>query len=140
MSMSSDPSDSVLPPERLGRMAFVLMVPVFAYLGYTLFDDLLFGGIVGLIIGAGTFLYLPYFIYREAAQKGSVIDVDGDHTRRAAAGLGLASGGMVAIAMRFVFEDAYLIPFAVVAIYTLIVYVPLDYALPAVDADEDEGI
>lgn len=136
MDMSNHPSESVLAPERLGQAAFVLMVPVFAYLGYTLFDDLLFGGLVGLIIGAGTFLYLPYFIYREAVQQGSVTDVDGDHTRRAAVGLGLASGGMVAIAMRFVFEGAYLIPFAVVVIYTLIVYVPLDYALPAVDAVE----
>jgi hypothetical protein len=140
MDMSSDPSDSVLPPERLGQAAFVLTVPVFAYLGYTLFDDLLFGGLVGHIIGAGTFLYLPYFVYREAVQQGNATGVDGEYARRAAVGLGLASGGMVAIALRFVFEGAYLIPLAVAVIYTLVIYLPLDYALPAVDADGDEGV
>ncbi|WP_211693287.1 hypothetical protein [Natronomonas halophila] len=136
MDMSNHPSESVLAPERLGQAAFVLMVPVFAYLGYVLFDDLLFGGLIGLLVGSGTFLYLPYFIYREAVQQGNATDVDGDHTRRAAVGIGLASGGMVAIAMRFVFEGAYVLPFAVAIIYTLVIYVPLDYALPSVDTAE----
>lgn len=136
MDMSNHPSDSVLAPERLGQAAFVLMVPVFAYLGYVLFDDLLFGGLIGLLVGGGTFLYLPYFIYREAVQQGNATDVDGDHTRRAAVGIGLASGGLVAIAMRFVFEGAYVLPFAVAIIYTLVIYVPLDYALPSVDTAE----
>jgi hypothetical protein len=131
--MSNDPSDSVLAPERLGQVAFVLMVPVFAYLGYVLFDDLLFGGLVGLLVGAGIFLFLPYFIYREVVQKGNATDIDGGYARRAAVGIGLASGGMVAIAMRFVFEGALLLPFAVAILYTLVIYVPLDYALPAVD-------
>jgi hypothetical protein len=133
MDMPNDPSDSVLAPERLGQAAFVLMIPVFAYLGYVLFDDLLFGGLVGLLVGGGTFLYLPYFIYREIVRKGNVADVEGGYARRAAVGIGLASGGLVAIAMRFVFEGAILLPFAVAILYTLVIYVPLDYALPAVD-------
>ncbi|WP_336135918.1 hypothetical protein [Natronomonas amylolytica] len=135
--MSNDPFDeSVLPPERLGQAAFVLTVPVFAYLGHLVFDDLLFGGLVGLVVGSGTFLYLPYFMYREAAARGDASGFDGGHARRAAVGMGLASGGMVALAGRFVFEEAYLIPFAVAAVLALVVYVPLDYALPAVDAAE----
>ncbi|MEF8806489.1 hypothetical protein [Natronomonas sp.] len=135
--MSDHPFDeSVLPPERLGQAAFVLTVPVFAYLGHLVFDDLLFGGLVGLVVGSGTFLHLPYFMYREAAMRGDTSGFDGRHARRAALGMGLAGGGMVALAGRFVFEEAYLIPFAAAAVFALVVYVPLDYALPAVDAVE----
>ncbi|MFT4882944.1 MAG: hypothetical protein ACI8U4_000441 [Natronomonas sp.] len=139
--MSNDPFEgSVLPPERLGQAAFVLTVPVFAYLGYLVFDDLLFGGLVGLVVGSGTFLYLPYFMYREAARRGDASGFDGGYARRAAFGMGLASAGMVALAGRFVFEEAYLIPFAAAAVFALVVYVPLEYALPAIDAVEDGEI
>jgi hypothetical protein len=71
--MTDDRSaDSALTPERLGQIALVGQVPVFAYLGFLLFDDLLFGGIGGLLVGVGTMLRLPYFVRRAANRSIAV--------------------------------------------------------------------
>lgn len=139
--MSRDPYDeSVVTPQRIAQLSFVFMVPIFAYLGYLLFDDLLFGGIVGLIVGGGQYLYLPYFMYRGAAERGDVSNLDGGYVRRAAAGIGLAGGGMVALAARFVVEGATLTPLVAGAVFALLASVPLDYALPSVDEVGPDGV
>ena len=69
--MSDDPFDeSAVTPERIGLAAFVLMVPAFAYLGDALFEDVLFGGLVGIALGVGTLLYLPYVLRRSVIEQG----------------------------------------------------------------------
>lgn len=124
--------ESAITPERLGQVALVAQVPVFAYLGHVLFDDVLFGGIAGLLVGVGTLLHLPYFLYRSAAAREGVSGVDGDYTRRAAAGLALDAAGIVAIGSRFAVDSA-VVALAVAALAALVLFVPLQYALPPVD-------
>ncbi|WP_254837764.1 hypothetical protein [Natronomonas marina] len=129
--MSEDPlDDGVITPERLGQLALVGNVPIFAYLGRLLFEDVLFGGVVGLLVGVGTLLHLPYFLYRSTP---TAADVDGAYARRGAAGMALDAGGVVAFGSRFVVESAAL-ALAVGGLVALVVFVPLQYALPPVGA------
>ena len=130
--MTDDPSaDSALTPERLGQIALVGQVPAFAYLGLLLFDDVLFGGIAGLLVGFGTMLHLPYFVRRSGSRGGPA---PGDsYAGRAAVGLALDAAGIVAFGSRFV-ADGYLVPLAAAAVVALVLYVPLDRFLPPVRA------
>jgi len=124
-------ADSALTLERLGQMALIAQVPAFAYLGFLLFDDVLFGGIAGLLIGVGTMLHLPYFVRRSGSQDGSA--PGGSHADRAAVGLALDAAGIVAFGARFV-VDSLLVPLAAAAVIALVLYVPLDRFLPPVRA------
>lgn len=138
--MSEDPFEqTVLTPERLGYASFALVVPVFAYLGYTLFDDLLFGGVLGIGIGAGTFLYLPYFVRRSVIEEGdaSAAAMADTYVGKAAVGMALSAGGILAFAARFVFEGAFLLPLLVGAIAAVVVYAPLSYSLPSLERIEE---
>jgi len=133
--MTENPfADSVVTPERIGQVALLGNVFVFAYLGNVLFEDVLFGGIAGLLVGLGTLLHLPYFMYRSAAEGGDFTGVDGEYTRRAAAGLALDAAGIIALAGQFV-VDGYLVPLAVAATVAVVVYLPLQYALPPIAAE-----
>ena len=130
--MTDDSSaDGALTPERLGQMAFVIQVPVFAYLGHLLFDDVLFGGIAGLLVGFGTMLHLPYFVRRSGARGGAA--PDDSYAGRAAVGLALDAAGIVAFGSRFA-VDGFLVPLAAAAVVALVLYVPLDRFLPPVRA------
>ena len=124
-------ADSALTPERLGQIALVAQVPAFAYLGFLLFDDVLFGGIAGLLVGLGTMLHLPYFIRRSRSRSGAA---PGDsYTGRAVIGLALDAAGIVAFGARFA-VDGFLVPLAAAAVVALVLYVPLDRFLPPVRA------
>ena len=130
--MSADPIiDAVLTPKRLGQIALVTQVPIFAYLGFLLFDDVLFGGIAGLLIGFGTMLHLPYFVRRSGSQDGSA--PGGSHAGRAAVGLALDAAGIVAFGTRFA-VDGSLVPLTAAAVVALVLYVPLGRFLPPVGA------
>lgn len=138
--MSADPfAESAVTPERLGLAAFVLMVPVFAYLGHTLFEDVLFGGLVGVVFGAGSLLEVPYFVRRAAIEEGdaSVDAMAGEHARRAAWGMGLTVGGFVALSGRFVADGEVLRPLLVGAVVVVLLAVPLGRALPSLSAIEE---
>ena len=130
--MTDDPfADGALTPERLGQIALVTQVPIFAYLGHLLFDDVLFGGIAGLLVGFGTMLHLPYFIRRSRSRGGAA---PGDaYAGRAAIGLALDAAGIVAFGARFV-VDGLLVPLAAAAVIALVLYVPLGRFLPPVRA------
>lgn len=131
--MSDDPFEgAAVTPERLGGVAFLLTVPVFGYLGLLLFDDVAFGGIVGLAVGAGTFLMLPYFMYGSAARTQGLDPSGLDYTSRGAAGMALANAGIIALAMRFVFEEAVLLPLAVGAVLAVPEYLLVERFLPPV--------
>lgn len=128
--MSEDPFEgSALTPERIGQVIFVTSVPMFAYIGHLLFEDVLFGGLVGLLVGAGEFLFFPYVLRAGSDDDTVSATLEADHVRRGTIGLPLASGGMVAFAGRFV-VDGYLVPFAVAGIYVAVAYVVLDRVLP----------
>lgn len=138
--MSEDPfAESAVTPERIGLAAFALTVPAFAYLGDTLFDDVLFGGLVGLVLGAGTLLYLPYFLRRSVIEAGdaSADAMEGDYVRRAAWGMALTVGGFVALSGRFVVQGELLRPLLVGAVVAVLVSVPIGYALPSLSALEE---
>jgi len=124
-------ANGALTPERLGQMAFVIQVPVFAYLGHLLFDGVLFGGVAGLLVGFGTMLHLPYFVRRSGARGGAA--PDDSYAGRAAVGLALDAAGIVAFGARFA-VDGFLVPPAAAAVVALVLYVPLDRFLPPVRA------
>lgn len=134
--MTEDPFEgSALTPERIGQVIFVMSVPMFAYIGHLLFGDVLFGGLVGLLVGAGEFLFVPY-VLRAGSDNDALADtLEPDHVRRGTIGLPLASGGIVAFAGRFV-VDGYLVPFAAAGIYVAVSYVFLDRFLPGQSQDD----
>ena len=139
--MTDDPfAESAATPERVGLAAFALTVPVFASLGDTLFGDVLFGGLVGVVLGAGTPLELPYFLRRAAVEEGdpSADAMAGDHARRAARGMSLTVGGFVALSGRFVVEGELLRPLLVGPVAAALVSVPLGRALPSLSAVEEQ--
>ena len=132
--MTDEPlGDSPLTPERFGQLALVAQLPVFAYLGGLVFDDLAFGAVVGLLIGGGTMLHLPELLRWAAAGDDGVRPPGGADTRRAAAGLAVDGAGIVAFAARFAVDGAAL---AVVAgvVAGLGAYVALQYVLSSSDA------
>lgn len=128
------PDEGPITPERLGQIALVAQVPVFAYLGHLLFDAVLFGGVAGLLVGAGTLLHLPYFVYRSADTGDGAAALEGGGDRRAAAGLALEAAGIVALGGRFAVDSA-VVALAIGAIAGLVIFVPLQYALPPLEAD-----
>lgn len=139
--MTGNPYEgTVVTPERLGGAVFLLIVPVFGYLGIVLFDDVLFGGVVGLAVGAGTFLFLPYFVYGAAVEDGGIDPPSTNYSGRAAAGMALSNAGIVALAMRFVFEGAFLLPLAVGALFAVGEYFVMDRVLPPVGGGEDTAV
>ncbi|QLD90730.1 hypothetical protein HWV07_17440 [Natronomonas salina] len=138
--MSEDPfAESAVTPERIGLAAFATTVPAFAYLGHTLFDDVLFGGLVGIALGSGTLLYLPYILRRSVVEQGDAwAEAMGDgYVPRAAAGMALTVGGFVALTGRFVVEAELLRPLLVGAVVAVLVYLPISYALPPLSAFDE---
>lgn len=135
--MSDDPfAESAVTPERIGLAAFVLTVPAFAYLGHALFADLLLGGLAGIALGAGTLLYLPYFLRRSVIEQGDAgADAMADgYAGRAAAGMALTVGGFVVLSGGFVVEGDLLRPLLAGAVVAVVVYLPVSYALPPLAA------
>lgn len=128
-------ADGAVTPERIGQVAFLVMVPVFAYLGVLLFDDVLFGGVVGLLVGAGEFLFMPYVLYRGTETDGDLTLVERSHVRRATVGFPLASAGMVALAGRFV-VDGFVVPLAVAGTFAAVSYLLMDRFLPDPAGDD----
>lgn len=130
--MTEDPlDDGVITPERLGQLALVGNVPIFAYIGHLIFEDVLFGGVVGLLVGVGTLLHLPYFMYRSSPAASGT---DGEYARRGAAGVAVDAAGIIAFGSRFVVDSA-VVALAIGGIVALVVFVPLQYALPPVSGE-----
>lgn len=128
--------DSTLTPERIAIVAGAMDVPVFAYLGHVLFEDLLFGALVGVLVGLGTSLFLPFFLHAEARDglEGRDDATGGGRTgglHRTAAGLALAPAGILLLAWRFVSADL-LVGAAGVLVLVAIEYAVLSRTLPRV--------
>ncbi|WP_254767075.1 hypothetical protein [Salinilacihabitans rarus] len=126
-------ADSLLTPEHIAAVAGAFDVPVFAYVAYLLFEEPAFGALVGLLVGGGTYLFLPYFMYAEAADdaaertRTSTRPDRGFH--RTAAGLALAPAGILLLAWRFASDDV-LVGVAAVVVIAAVVYAALSRVVP----------
>lgn len=125
---------SPLTPDRIALAAGAMDVPVFAFLGHTLFEDPIFGAIVGLLVGGGIYLFLPSFLSGDLEGGEDSRDATGEPGtgggfHRLAAGLALAPAGIVLLAWRFASEDV-LTGAAGVLVLAAIAYVVLSRVLP----------
>lgn len=130
---SESTEDGHLSPELIGIAVGVLTVPVFAYLGLELFDDLPFGAFVGLVIGLGISLSAPAFVADDDRSDATATPVaTGDRLRqfhRTAAGLALPPAGILLLSWRVVSENLLLGALATFVI-TVAIYLPLAVLLP----------
>lgn len=142
MSLESDAADgaepfedSPLTPQRLAAFFGSMDVVVFAVVGYFLFEDPLIGGLAGLFVGTGVFLFLPSFLVSSEDDGGlSELEPDADRGplrtfHRVAAGFGLSAGGMVLLTVRMTQESALLALGAGVLV-AAVLYVPMSLAMP----------
>lgn len=83
----------------LGATTALGTVAAIAYVGFLVFEALLFGVAAGALAGAGTYLHLPYVVAREGDSPPSGDSWHDVH--RGAAGLALEAGGVGALALAF---------------------------------------
>lgn len=126
--------DGGLSPALLGIGAGVVDVAVFAYLGLELVDDPVFGAFVGLVLGIGTYLFLPGAMARDRERDTDDLEPVAVGTRvrsfhRTAAGLALPPAGIMLFAWRLI-NDSLLLGLVGTAIIALAIYVPLAVLLP----------
>ncbi|QLK24805.1 hypothetical protein HYG81_11855 [Natrinema zhouii] len=131
---SDSVDDGRLSTELIGVAVGGLAVPVFAYLGLQLFDDLPFGVFVGFVIGLGIYLSVPAFTADDDERSDATATpvAIGDQLRqfhRTAAGLALPPAGMLLLSWRLVSENLLLGALATFVI-TVAIYLPLAVLLP----------
>lgn len=131
----TDPlEETVATPERLGAVATVIDVGVFTYVGSLLFGDPIFGAGVGLLVGVGTYLFLPYFLYAELledfeAELESRAGAPARGFHRTAGGIALAAGGIVLLAWRIASSDV-LAGAGVLLVVVAVLYAVLSRTMP----------
>ncbi|PGF15708.1 hypothetical protein CP556_05970 [Natrinema sp. CBA1119] len=123
-----------LSPALLGIGVGVVDVAVFAYLGLELVDDPVFGAFVGLVLGIGTYLFLPGVMARDRERDTDDLEPVTVGTRvrsfhRTAAGLALPPAGIMLFAWRLI-NDSLLLGVIGTAVIALAIYVPLAVLLP----------
>lgn len=123
-----------LSPALLGIGVGVVDVAVFAYLGLELVDDPVFGAFVGLVIGIGTYLFLPAVMARDRERDTDDLEpvAVGARVRsfhRTAAGLALPPAAIMLFAWRLI-NETLLFGLVGTAIIALAIYVPLAVLLP----------
>lgn len=123
-----------LSPALLGIGAGIVDVAVFAYLGLELVDDPVFGAFVGLVLGIGTYMFLPGAMARDREPDTDDLEPVAVGTRvrsfhRTAAGLALPPAGIMLFAWRLI-NDSLLLGVVGTAIIALAIYVPLAVLLP----------
>lgn len=127
--------DSPLTPQRLAAFFGSMDVVVFAVVGYFLFEDPLFGGLAGLFVGTGVFLFLPAFLV-SSEEDGGLSELESDADRhpfrsfhRVAAGFGLSAGGIVLLSARMA-DQSVLVAVGAGVLAAVILYIPLSFAVP----------
>lgn len=134
-TQSDSADDGRGSPQLLGLAVGAVAVPVFAYLGLLLFDELLFGAFVGVVIGLGTYLSFPALLADDDDERSDPTATPvavGDRIRqfhRTAAGLALPPAGVLLFGWRFVSENI-LLGVVVMSVIGLAIYVPLAVLLP----------
>ena len=127
--------EGFVTPDRLGWLILLTFPPIYAVPAHFAFDAPLFGALVGLSMGLGVKLFLPYFMPASPAERAADTPNYGGDVRRTAAGIGLFAGGFVLFNARLVAEGL-LVPLAAATLVALAVFVPLDLMLapePALD-------
>lgn len=133
-AQSDSADDGRLSPRLLGLAVGAVDVPVFAYLGLLLFENLPFGAFVGSVIGLGTYLSFPAFVADddESSDPTATPMAVGEQLRqfhRTAAGLALPPAGILLFGWRFVSANL-LLGAAVMSVIALAIYFPLAVLLP----------
>ncbi|QLG50145.1 hypothetical protein [Natrinema halophilum] len=121
-------------PRLIALGAGIVDVPVFAYVSLELFDNPSFGAFVGLVVGLGTFLFLPAVITDDDERDVDDLEPTNVGTRlrgfhRAAAGLALPPAGIALFGWRFVSENL-LLGILVALVIAVAIYFPLAVLLP----------
>lgn len=132
----ADPfEDSPLTPQRLAAVFGAMDVVMFAVVGYFLFEDPIFGGLAGLFVGGGVFLFLPLFLASSESDDG-LAELESEADRhpfrsfhRFAAGFSLSAGGLVLLSARMA-EQTVLLAVGAGVLAAVVLYIPLAFALP----------
>lgn len=143
MSLETDSKDAGDPfedgpvtPKRLAAFFGAMDIGVFTVVGYMLFEDPLLGGLAGLFVGGGIFLFLPAFIAGSEADGGLEALESGGHPfrslHRVAAGFALSAGGIGLLSWAFV-QESVPIALGVGVLIAVGLYIPLAFLLPNAD-------
>lgn len=105
-------------PEVSGNMILGIAVgsalmnfTVLTVLGLVLFEDIVFGVVVGLFMGVGSYFFIPWLLLNQAEEPqlsdgaGDLIQTANDF-QKGALGLAMEAGGIVMVIAWFVEEDA----------------------------------
>ncbi|GAB6878137.1 hypothetical protein JCM17823_04110 [Halorubrum gandharaense] len=121
---SPQPATNGKLPTSIGVGAAILNGVMFTVIGVIALDDVVYGGVMGVLTAVGAFLFLPWFLGISAAQEQS----DGGLSFREAAervtpsvgrgtfGLGLEAGAIVMLAVAFWQNGAPLVAGTAVAL------------------------
>lgn len=121
-------------PQLIALGAGIVDVPIFAYVSLELFGDPAFGAFVGLLLGLGTYLFLPAMIADEEDRDADDLEPTDVGTRlrsfhRTAAGLALPPAAVVLFGWRFVSETLFL-GFLLALVIAVVIYLSLAVLLP----------
>lgn len=130
--------DGPVTPTRLAAFFGAMDIGAFTMVGYMLFDNPFLGGLAGLFVGGGIFLFLPAFIAGSEADGGleALESEAGSHPfrslHRVAAGFGLSAGGIGLLSWGFV-EESVPMALGVGVLIAVGLYIPLAFLLPNAD-------
>ncbi|MCU4924475.1 hypothetical protein OB905_00555 [Halobacteria archaeon AArc-dxtr1] len=123
-----------LTPTRIAGGAAVMDVVVFAAIGYLVFENVLVGGLSGLLVGLGVYLILPVFF--QSGEDGELSDLVPENDaaplrgfHRLAAGYALSASGIVLFASAFAEFELYIgVLGAIVA--AAVIYIAAGFVMP----------
>lgn len=121
-------------PTRIGLGAGVMDVVVFAAVGYIALENVAIGGISGLLVGIGVFLFLPLFMMVDEDDELAELapDVDDAPLRefhRLAGGFAFSAAGMILLASGFA-EMELLVGLPAALLAGCVVYLGAGFAMP----------
>ncbi|SNR54017.1 hypothetical protein [Halorubrum vacuolatum] len=114
----------------IGVGSAVMNLIAFTAVGVIAIENVAYGGIVGILGGVGSYLFIPWFLSLSAAQEGA----DGDlpladaatsspyHTSLGTLGLGLEAGAIVMLAVGFSIGPDFLAGVASALVVALATY------------------
>ncbi|EMA41682.1 hypothetical protein [Halobiforma nitratireducens] len=123
-----------ITPTRIGLVAGMMDVVVFAAVGYIALEDVATGGISGLLVGIGVFLFLPLFMAVDEDGEFSELAPATDGTplrefHRLAGGFGFSAAGMVLLATGFA-ELELLVGLPAALLAGVVVYLGAGFVMP----------
>ncbi|SDQ24509.1 hypothetical protein [Natronobacterium texcoconense] len=123
-----------ITPTRIGLAAGVMDVLIFAVVGYIALENVAIGGISGLLVGIGVFLFLPIFML--ADEDGELEDLapENDDTplrefHRLAGGFAFSAAGIILLATGFA-EMEFLVGLPAALVAGSVVYLGAGFVMP----------